>query len=648
MSRLLLVEAEASDRLVLKSRLSEQGFKVTSVETGAKGIVEARSGEFDIMVVSAEGRGGIDGSEVCRRVKAIPELVHVPIVIYSTGKAGADLADAAYAAGADSFVAKGQMNQIHLVLSSQLRHQARCREALDQTRILERENQRLETQQRNMVDIGTVDLEETNRAVLLRELACGRPDGVMVVNSAGHVQNADRGALELMGRSVIGQALGKAAPATGLEAFVRDARATSRDGFRFEVSQRKDRSQRSLMAAVVPVTRNETSGQALRIVLLLDLGKRKVAEEMLRAHEPGIPRQQLAELLDAAQSLFTLEVITGRGEASTDLRERTAKFITRQSPTLIAGPRGSGKRHVANVLHYSNQSTGPILSLRCGSQSSEELELELFGYAKGSFNGALVDHPGLMLLAQDGTLLLEDVDHLSKPLQARIAQAMTDRKLVRKGGRQPERFELRLMATTHLTPDELGDDSISDPAFAKLFHGRAIEVPSLCDRREDLPLFVEHFLERFGPMHQVSEVSDEASWVLAHHTWPGNVAEMESSLEEACSMAAGRPIQVEHLPAHLRQLVADMPSQDIIPSQAPAESHEYGNLPAMTIPGMAALEEQRPWDIGEEDPISLEHYEMKALLRALDSCGGDKLAAARLLKVGKSTLYRKLKRFGIS
>ena len=303
---------------------------------------------------------------------------------------------------------------------------------------------------------------------------------------------------------------------------------------------------------------------------------------------------------------------------------------------------------MANVLHYSGQSTGPILSLRCGSQSSDELELELFGYAKGSFDGAIVDHPGLMLLAQDGTLLLEDVDHLSKALQARIAKAMTDRQLFRKGGRQPERFEVRLVATTHLTPDELEDPSISDPTFAKLLHGRSIVVPALADRREDLPMFVEFFLERFGPLHKVSEVSDEASWVLAHHDWPGNVAEMESSLEEACSLAAGRPIQVEHLPAHLRQLVADMPSQDIIPSQAPSEALDYSGLPAMTIPGMAALEEQRPWDIGEEDPISLEHYEMKALLRALDSCGGDKLAAARLLKVGKSTLYRKLKRFGIS
>jgi transcriptional regulator with AAA-type ATPase domain len=138
------------------------------------------------------------------------------------------------------------------------------------------------------------------------------------------------------------------------------------------------------MAAVVPVTRDESSGQTLRVVLLLDLGKRKVAEEMLRAHEPGIPRQQLAELLDAAASLYTLDAITGKGEASTLLREQVGKYIPRQTPALISGPRGSGKRHVANVLHYSSQATGPILGLRCGSQSSDELELELFGYVKGS------------------------------------------------------------------------------------------------------------------------------------------------------------------------------------------------------------------------------------------------------------------------
>ncbi len=643
MSQVLLIEAEASERLVLKSRLNELGYRVTSVETGAKGIVEARNGAFDLILISAEGKGGIEGCEVVKRIKAIPNMGNTPVVVYSNGKGGADLAEAAYASGGDAFVPKAQIQYIHLVMEAQMRHVARCREVQEQSRIVERRNQELELERSQSIPMGDGISAEMGTAVAMHELACGRPDGILVVDGTGHVQHADRGGLELMGRSVIGQALGKAAPATSLEAFVRDARTHSRDGFRFEVSARKDRVQRSLMATVVPVTRNDAGGQALRVVLLLDMGKRKVAEELLRAHEPGIPRQHLAELMTHAQNLFTLEAITGKGEASTRFRSQVGQWISKAHPVLLSGEKGAGKRHAANVLHYSSLSTGPILSVRCGAQSDEELELELFGYAKGSHEGAVADHPGLFLLAQDGSLLLEDVDRLSRPLQKRIAEAMKKRQLMRRGGRAPERFELRLLATTHLTEEEFNRSV--EPELAHLFHTGVIPVPALADRREDLPLFVEFFLERFGPLHRVSEVSDEASYILGQYDWPGNVGELEAALDEACAAASGGPIELGHLPQPLRQLAATLPINDVIPSPDRPEGSEGFRAGAR---GLLHTADSRPWDIGEDDPISLEHYEMKALLRALDSCAGDKLAAARLLKVGKSTLYRKLKRFGIS
>ena len=503
MSQVLLIESEASERLVLKSRLQEVGHKVTSVETGAKGIVEARNGNFDIILVSAEGKAGIDGCEVVKRIKAIPVPIPVPILVYSHGKGGSDLAEAVYAAGGDAFVPKTQMQYIHLVMDAQMRHVGLFRDAHGQLSILEDQNKKLLEAQSRSISFDKELSEEAGTAVVMHELACGRPDGILVVDSSGHVQHADRGGLELMGRGVIGQALGQAAPATSLEAFVRDARTHPRDGFRFDVSARKDRAQRSLMATVVPVTRNETGGQALRVVLLLDMGKRKVAEEMLRAQEPGIPRQQLAELLTHAQNLFTLDAITGKGEASNQFRKQVGHSIPKSHPVLLTGARGTGKRHAANVLHYSSLSTGPILCVRCGAQPDEELELELFGYVKGSHDSAVADHPGLLLLAQDGSLLLEDADRLSQPLQKRLAEAMAKHQVMRKGGRAPERFELRLFATTTLSEEEFA--RTVDPAFAQLFHSGVIQVPAMSERREDsTALFVEFFLERFGPLHRVS------------------------------------------------------------------------------------------------------------------------------------------------
>ncbi len=645
MTRILLIEGDPGERLVLKSRLADLGYEVVAAETGAKGIVEARAGRFEAILIAAGLAGGVDGAEVCRRVKAVPQLAAVPIILYATTTTTPDVAERMYDAGCEVFLPKAQMGLLPRILQVYRRQLSRFEELRDQNRMLEQEARKIEEQAQRIADLEVSSLDKGASSLLVRELAAGRPDGALLVEASGRVCYADRGACELLGVNIVGQSLGQVAPGVGLEAFVRDARTAAREGFRFEVSPRKDRVQRSLVASVLPVHSSDESQRSLRVLLVLDLGKRRIAEELLRAKQVGIPRQQLGPLLEAAHSLYTPEAITGRGQASTELRQRVSDLVTRHTPILIHGARGSGKRHAANVLHFSGKATGPILQLRCGSLSEQDLELELFGYRKGVTPAALADSPGLLLLAQDGTVLLDEIADMPLTIQKKLVEVIDEGKLYRCGSRKAERVEVRLVATTVDDPDALVEAGQLDPTLRARFGGGEVRIPSLLERQEDVPLLVEQFLDRFGPGNGVMSLSDHVAVTLAQYTWPGGISELEDCIEQACARSGGQGVDVQHLPRPLRDLASTIPSHELIPVPRPEGEPPAGTFSAVMN---APRREAQPWDITEDDPISLEHYEMKALLRALDICEGDKLAAARLLKVGKSTLYRKLKRFGIT
>lgn len=646
MTRILLIEAEPGERLILRSRLVDLGHTVTTAESGARGIVEARAGHYDLVLLGAELGDGADGAEVCRRMKAVPSIASTPVLIYTKQAGAGDVADRMYDAGCDAFVTKPQLASLDRLMRVHLRVKSRQDELREQNRLLEMENRRLAEQRQRSADIETSHQDSGSNALLIRELAAGRPDGVLIVDTGGSVRHADRGACELLGNQLLGQALGRLAPASGLEAFVRDARTAAREGFRFEVSARRDRAKRSLMASVVPVTLNDADASPLRVVLLLDLGRRRIAAEMLRAREPGIPRAQLGALLEAAHAMFRPDAITGDSPVTTRLRDEVVRAGTRSGPMLLCGERGSGKQLVGRIMHYAGTATGPILQLRCGSLMTDSLEAELFGYTKGAFPAAVADSPGLLLLAHDGTLLLTEISELDRKLQRRLVEVLDKGAIRRAGASRFEQVSTRIIATTTVDLDRLVAEGRFDAELLARLRTSVIQVPPLRQRMHDLPQLVEVMLGRFGRQGEVRSISPRANAALSSYDWPGNVAELEDCIEQACSRATDGVLDVRHLTRPLRDLTSDLPQHELIPLQRLARSSSL--FASVTKGAGESGLNRREWAITDEDPISLEHYEMKALIRALDRCAGDKLKAARLLKVGKSTLYRKLKRFGIS
>jgi len=300
------------------------------------------------------------------------------------------------------------------------------------------------------------------------------------------------------------------------------------------------------------------------------------------------------------------------------------------------------------VLHYSGRATGGLWTLRCSALAAENLEHELFGYVEGVFPGALTERIGLCLQAAGGTLHLAEVADLPMESQETLLAVLETGLVHRKGSTRGEKSQFRLIASTERDLGELTRTGRFSAGLYTKLSACTIDVPPLRAVIADLPIFADHFLRRHAGRPAAAAIEEHALWLMQQYDWPGNLAELEDCMEEGCRRAKDEPISIEFLTRPLKDLEATTLGPEIMPQPRPATSRP----PAAALGnGMAPAEvghNNRPWDITDEDPISLDLYEKKALLRALDSCNWDKLAAARMLKVGKSTLYRKLKRLGIT
>ncbi len=655
MSRILVIDDEPSGRLILQKRLKDIGHDVLLVENGAQGLLEARKSCFDLFLVYNHLSSGVDGSEVCRRLKQTPETVGVPVILMSRQACSRDEVHRGYLAGCDSFLSKAELPNLEDVIRAMLRFKSARDDLASQTRALEEQARRADSGGPRASDIETALRERGEPALALRELPCGCPDGLLIVDPDGVVQVTDRGAHEILGNRIEGEHLGRLAPASGLEAFVRDARTESRDGFRFDLPPRNGRSGRSMIAAVVPLVSNPGERDpGLRILLLVDSAKRRVAAELLRIQESEVPRRELGVLVEAAQVTYGPAGLIGVSSLMAQIRSLVASMAARREPVVILGEPGTGKKHVARALHYTSLRSGSFIPVNCGAFSPENLAGEIFGQVKGGSSDALTDRPGVLQQAQHGTVLLESIEKLPGPVQERLLRFVHNGELSRVGSQRIERLTVRLVVSSTEDLDREVEAGRFSKELWEAISGLVLEIAPLRERREDVPPLVQHFLRRFGAAREHLEVDDEAMWVMESHDWRGNVRELETCMERACVSCTDELIEVSALPQVLRDLHAEMSHRELVPPPRPSRVSIGGTHTPLSTSGLVSVGSSglsrapRDYDISDEEPVSLALYEKKALLRALSETGGDKLAAARLLKVGKSTLYRKLKRFGIT
>jgi two-component system response regulator HydG len=305
--------------------------------------------------------------------------------------------------------------------------------------------------------------------------------------------------------------------------------------------------------------------------------------------------------------------IVGRAPEMERLYRIIAKAAHSTHPVLILGESGTGKEMVARSIHFSGPFRDkPFIPVDCGSLVPTLIESELFGYVKGAFTGANQSKEGLLAIAQGGTVFLDEVGELPIDLQAKLLRAIQEKEIRPVGSTKQIPIDVRILAATNKDLEH----AVSQGTFRRDLYFRlnvlTLRIPPLRERRQDIPLLAAHFLERVSrSTGQERTLSDEALKIMLAYNWPGNVRELENCLERACALTTGPLIQIRDLPTDIHS--------------ARDAGSVSSDISAKIIP-MAELEKQ-------------------TILGTVAQLNGDKLLAARLLGIGKTTLYRKLKEY---
>jgi DNA-binding NtrC family response regulator len=301
--------------------------------------------------------------------------------------------------------------------------------------------------------------------------------------------------------------------------------------------------------------------------------------------------------------------LIGVSEKMQRVYKMTQKVSQHEYPVLILGESGTGKELVARSIHFSGaRKDRPFAPVDCSSLVPTLIESELFGYVKGAFTGALQGKQGLLEAAQGGTLFLDEIGDMPVDLQAKLLRALQEREVKPVGATERRRIDVRIIAATNRDLET----AIRNGTFRQDLYFRLnvvqIKIPPLRERKSDIPLLVTAFLDKFAGEQPTRSVSEEALRRLIAYDWPGNVRELENAIERAVALGSGPIVHVGDLPSNLQY-----PSAEQVP-----EKNEL---------------------------LPLEELERRAILRTLRETSGDKLAAARILGIGKTTLYRKLKQY---
>ena len=311
---------------------------------------------------------------------------------------------------------------------------------------------------------------------------------------------------------------------------------------------------------------------------------------------------------------YAADQVIAESPRSRELLTLVRRVAPSRATVLIQGESGTGKELVARLLHYWSERVGrPFVAVNCKAFAEGVLESELFGHEKGAFTGAAATRAGCFERASGGTLFLDEIGEISGDFQAKLLRVLQESEVLRVGGTEARRVDVRVIAATNrVLREEITAGRFREDLFFRL-NVIPIQLPPLRERREDILPLVRHFLRRHTEQsgRQVG-LGPEAEAALTAHPWRGNVRELENAIERGVVLARGDTITPEDL------LLDDSPSP-----ASPAETE--GTLQA-----------------------TLEHATAARIRTALETAGGQRTEAARILGIDRTTLYRLMKRYGLS
>ena len=370
----------------------------------------------------------------------------------------------------------------------------------------------------------------------------------------------------------------------------------------------------------------ETAVEAMRVGAFTYLKKPLNKDELLiileKAKEFHSLKEENSKLKDEIKKNYTTAIL-GTSAVIQDIRDLIDKIADTDSTVLILGESGTGKELVARALHYgSTRSKKPFVPINCGAIPEDLLESELFGYEKGAFTGAIATKIGRFEAADQGTVFLDEIGDMSPGLQVKILRVLQEKEFERVGGRSTIKVDVRVVAATNLDLEK----AVEEKKFRNDLYYRLnvipIHLPPLRDRKEDIPVLVEHFIEKMAKRKKksIKGVNAEALRAFEAFDWPGNIRELENLMERLIVLKEeGSLITPRDLPEKIRQSKNPV----IAPSQAP--------LPAEGV------------DFNE----AVDNYERELIVSALQRVNGVKKKAAEYLNLNRTTLIEKMKRKGL-
>jgi len=344
------------------------------------------------------------------------------------------------------------------------------------------------------------------------------------------------------------------------------------------------------------------SGDALKIIV------QKALEHQELVHENRYLRA-------FAERASRFENIVGHSKKMVELFELATQVAQRDSTVLVVGESGTGKELLAKGIHLNSpRRRGPFQVVNCGAIPETLIESELFGHKKGSFTGAVADRIGKFEAANHGTIFLDEVSELKPELQVRMLRVLQEHEVDKIGQTEPVKVDVRIVAATNRNLSKM----IEDGSFREDLYYRltvvTLRVPPLRERRDDVPLLVEHFIEQFCSRYglPLRRLRPEVLEMLVNYNWPGNIRELENVIESMVVLSKGEELTADYLPENITQ-------------QRSRVARIYLDIP--------------------DEGVSLEEVERELLVKALEKAEWNQSKAARLLNITRKTLMYRMEKY---
>ena len=394
------------------------------------------------------------------------------------------------------------------------------------------------------------------------------------------------------------------------DAIITDLRMPKVDGMQVLRASR-DLSPDTTVIVVTALASTETAVEAMKLGAYDYITKPFKLDEVDIIIKNGLERKRLRDenlyLRKQLETQHRFENIIGKSARIVEVFDTIRKIADSPATAMISGESGTGKELVARAIHFnSHRRDKPFVSVNCGAIPEGLMESELFGHVKGSFTGAVANKIGLFTAAEGGTLFLDEITEIPPLLQVKLVRAIQLREVRRVGDTKDVRTDVRLIAASNRDLETAVKEGVMREDLFYRLNVLPIHLPPLRERREDIPLLVAHFIQKFGNElgKDVRGVTPEAMVVLERYHWPGNIRELENALERAIVLGAGEMLGMESLP-------------DTVRRERPAREPELLEFA----------------DEGVDLEATLDELERRYLQRALERTNGVQTKAAELLRM---------------